>query len=757
MRRSVVEMLVTSLALPLAVTMVLSVAALALPSSAFIFPAPLLPTKPRVAALPRRSRLKAKARLGDLLKKELAREKKQQGDGDGDEEPLPEFLATVRRMRDVEPTEDRQQDEGEGDGEMADEEGDVESEAIGDEELELEDLADEQMKRTRVPFFWGEGDDFTALAAGLPDTDSQEALSEILRTELGLNLTSVTPLSPSTALLHFPTMLERERALLFDNQIVLPHATEPVRLDAYHDEDAAVTVVGLPFKALMDDVRGWLALVKVRGVREIRLPRTCSTRHIGRGYLRFDDHESAKQAREILSGQMMVEQDDRRLRTAPYRHRWNLVAEMDPFSSHPDTASPLPSLPAAPSRIYMGKLPSWVTEMDLRDFCESKGVDPARITSIELQRTEGANKRRSDGAPIDRYGTFTQLTLTDGQAASALLNCHGEFFTEKDTGEAMLVGVPPGAQSYDTAAMLHSSRGNGDEGDKWTGEGMPPFVPLKRMRSPSSVNPDSLRLLVDADAAKEELGKWLRAAGYDVIEATNRLDDPYRSPRRMLDAATKKGSRRVVLSKPPLAYRLRSEMARRIAAALDPATPLRALRYKQVFVDGWADRTVQSLRFNTLEGDVNEINQHLRLNWTHRPLSRCLRCNNPELVELTEDNAEWYEDVIDQLQIDMGDDAVVQDHLDGVLVCPSCRAHLTREERDAILAQLQVFQQLGRRPERPDRRYLVANGDPSGADAALDLRQQDVAKDVSARVLDLRQRQGHERGRVFDLRAAVGG
>ena len=119
------------------------------------------------------------------------------------------------------------------------------------------------------------------------------------------------------------------------------------------------------------------------------------------------------------------------------------------------------------------------------------------------------------------------------------------------------------------------------------------------------------------------LGRWLRAAGYDVVIAETGEED-----RRLFQRA--KAENRCLITRD-------SKLA----------------EYRG------ADSLVVVLQENCLEGSLRELSQTIPINWLLSPFSRCLVCNTP-LVAATEEQYEQLSDAI-------------KEQCNTAYFCPSCR------------------------------------------------------------------------------------
>lgn len=91
----------------------------------------------------------------------------------------------------------------------------------------------------------------------------------------------------------------------------------------------------------------------------------------------------------------------------------------------------------------------------------------------------------------------------------------------------------------------------------------------------------------------QRAGRWLRAAGYDVVIA-----EPGQPDRELLELARKEGRLLLTRDRGLMEYRESSDY-------------------------------VLLLEENRLEALLAEISSHLHINWLRAPFSRCLECNTP--------------------------------------------------------------------------------------------------------------------------------
>lgn len=91
----------------------------------------------------------------------------------------------------------------------------------------------------------------------------------------------------------------------------------------------------------------------------------------------------------------------------------------------------------------------------------------------------------------------------------------------------------------------------------------------------------------------QRAGRWLRAAGYDVVIA-----DPGQPDRELLELARKEGRLLITRDRGLMEYRD-------------------------------ADEYVLLVEANQLEEILAEISARLKIDWLRQPFSRCMECNTP--------------------------------------------------------------------------------------------------------------------------------
>ena len=139
------------------------------------------------------------------------------------------------------------------------------------------------------------------------------------------------------------------------------------------------------------------------------------------------------------------------------------------------------------------------------------------------------------------------------------------------------------------------------------------------MTLPTQASPQQIPTFL-CDEMLQRLGRWLRAAGYDVV-MPNEGESDYELLRRAID------EQRLLITRDRELAKMRR-----------------------------ADNTVVLLQSDSLEACAQELAEKLSINWLMDPFSRCLQCNSL----LTPASKDQYSDVPDDID-------------SPVYYCPSCQ------------------------------------------------------------------------------------
>uniref|UniRef100_A0A0G4FR18 Mut7-C RNAse domain-containing protein n=1 Tax=Chromera velia CCMP2878 TaxID=1169474 RepID=A0A0G4FR18_9ALVE len=375
--------------------------------------------------------------------------------------------------------------------------------------------------------------------------------------------------------------------------------------------------------------------------------------------------------------------------------------------------------------LYLGGLPSYATEEDILQLLESRaGVSRKTVDMLTAVRSPDADILLPNGAPKDRYGVhaLVRLKLLPGaeeghrHALARILALHGEAFSPEVVGKhSMLCAIstfsaPPQKEfvmnkNSPLAEMEAEEKGGKtkpaagvqqlmlNDGETDTKQQKLQLVERRSVRGwdPNERLPD-VKFLCDHNLAEVGLGQWLRVAGYDCEDVK---DASMGADRAVQQAIMQE---RVLLCAGSWGSMAVNELSHVMDAAMNPRKPFRHQVFEKLFEKGYGAQQVKKLYGSSLEQLISELNaQKMKgLRWTWKPLSRCVNCNHGEMHEITEDDAEWFEDVLENYQKMLPEGQYAQDAV-GLRVCKKCRAYSAPGRlSEATVEKLETFDLLGR-------------------------------------------------------------